>query len=129
MRDIGRQGGGLTPEQRADQADTAQRDEHTHGDRSGSPQSDSLKHINKRREDEGQHDGQRNGNKNVLSDVQRRNHDRTDSDRDQGPELRRGRGGDTGRVLQPPQFRSPVCPIVVVARQLLRIGHDMNVLQ
>ena len=32
MRNIGRQGGGLTPEQRANQTDGSQRDEHTQRD-------------------------------------------------------------------------------------------------
>ena len=102
MRNIGRQGGGLTPEQRADQADGSQRDEHTQRDRGGPPQSDPPKDINKRREDEGQQDGQRNGDEDVLSDVQRRNDDRPHGDRDQSPELRRRRGGNTGRGLERP---------------------------
>ena len=129
MRDIGRQGGGLTPEQRADQTDGSQRDEHTQRDRGGPPQSDPPKEIDQRREDEGQHDGQRDGDEDVLRDVQRRNNDRSHGDRDQRPELRRRRGGNTGRGLERPQLRSPVCPIIVVARQLLLIGHGMNVLQ
>ena len=52
VRDIGRQGGGLTPEQRANQTDGSQRDKHTQRDRGGPPQSDPPKDIDQRREDE-----------------------------------------------------------------------------
>ena len=128
MRDIGRQGGGLTPEQRADHTDGSQRDEHTQRDGGGPPQSDPPKEINKRREDEGQQDGQRNGDEDVLSDVQRRDDDRPDGERDQSPELRRRRGGNTGTGLERPELRSTVCRIIVVARQLLLFGHRVSVL-
>ena len=82
VRDIGRQGRGLTPQQRADQTDGPQGDEHTQRNRDGPPQSDPSEEVNKRREDEGQHDGQRDGDEDVLSDVQRRHNDRPYGDGD-----------------------------------------------
>ena len=129
VRDIGRQRRGLTPEQRANQTDGAQRDKHTQRDGGSPPQSDPPKEIDQRREDEGQQDGQRHRDEDVLSDVERRNDDRPHDDRDQSPELRRRRGGNTGRRLERPQLRNPVVPMIVVARQLLLIRHSMNVLQ
>jgi hypothetical protein len=51
IRNIGRQGGGLTPQQRANQADCAERDEHTHRHGGGPPQTNAPKHTNKGRED------------------------------------------------------------------------------
>ena len=123
MRNVDRQCGGLTPEQRSDEADGTQRDEHAQRDGGHRPQPDSPKGIHKWRQNERQHDRQRDGDEDVLSDVQGRDDDGSYGDREERAELRRRRRGNAGRCLDRPQRLSRVGPISVVSRQLLLTAH------
>ena len=92
------------------------------------PQSDSPKGIHKRRQDERQHHRQRNGDEDVLSDIQGRDDNRSHGDCDERSEFRRRGGGNGGRGSERRKRLSCVRPLIV-ARQLLLTRHRHNVLQ
>ena len=129
MRNIRRQCGCLIREQCANQTDGAQRDKHTQADGGRGPQSASPEELYQRREDEGQQDSQRDRNQDVLRDVQRRYHNRRHGNSDEGPELGRRRSGHTRRRVDAPEVCSLIFPVLVVAGELLLIGHWVDALQ